>query len=207
MPRPFPAVIRPATSTSTTPIPKRPATRRAAQTTNIGLAWAAFELGIPTTISGTINDTGYYSTRYHAAYIQDDYRLTSKMRLGFGVRFEREGGISERYNRGIAGGYNFSYVPAYAQAVQNAYLSNPIAGVPSIYVAGGVNYLGKNYNNWTDGTNRLLPNFSFVYAYDPKTVLRIGWGMYSDTFNAFNSRPGQNGYSQTTTRRFQPTTD
>ena len=170
-----------------------------AQTTNIGLAWASFELGLPSTIQGTINDTGYYSTRYHAGYIQDDYRLTSKMRLGFGVRFEREGGIAERYNRGIAGGYNFSYTPAYAQAVQNAYLSNPVPGISSITVAGGVNYLGKNYNNWTDGTNRFLPNVSFVYAYDQKSVLRLGWGMYSDTFNDFNSRPGQNGYSQTTT--------
>ena len=29
-----------------------------AQTTNIGLAWASFELGLPSTIQGTINDTG-----------------------------------------------------------------------------------------------------------------------------------------------------
>jgi hypothetical protein len=169
------------------------------QTTNIGLAWAAFEMGLPTTIQGTINDTGYYTTRYHAGYVQDDYRVTSKLRFGFGVRFEREGGISERYNRGIAGGFNSSFVPVYATAVQNAYLANPVPGVPSITVAGGVNYLGKNYNNWTDGTNRLLPNVSMVYSYDQKTVLRMGWGMYSDTFNAFNSRPGQNGFSQTTT--------
>jgi hypothetical protein len=169
------------------------------QTSQIGLAWAAFELGLPTTIQGTINDTGYYTTRYHAAYIQDDYRVSSKIRVGFGLRFEREGGISERYNRGLAGGYNTSYIPAYAQAVQSAYLASPVAGIPSINVTGGVNFLGKNYNNWTDGTNRALPNVSFVYAYDPKTVFRSGWGMYSDTFNAFNSRPGQNGYSQTTT--------
>jgi hypothetical protein len=170
------------------------------QTTNIGLAWASFELGLPSTIQGSINDTGYYSTRYHAGYFQDDYRVTSKLRFGFGLRFEREGGISERYNRGIAGGYQYGYVPAYAQAVQAAYAANPsVPGVASISVAGGVNYLGKNYNNWTNGTNRVLPNGSVVYAWDPKTVFRAGWGMYSDTFNDFNSRPGQNGYSQTTT--------
>jgi hypothetical protein len=169
------------------------------QTSNIGLAWAAFALGLPSTIQATVNDTGYYSTRYHSGYIQDDFRVTNKLRLGFGVRFEREGGISERYNRGLAGGYNTSFIPAYAQAVQNAYLANPIAGLSSITVAGGNNYLGKNYNNWTQGTNRLLPNASIVYAYNLKTVFRAGYGFYSDTFNAFNSRPGQNGYSQTTT--------
>ncbi len=167
---------------------------------NTGLGWAAFELGLPTSISGTVNDTGFYTTRYHSAYIQDDFRVTNRLRLGFGLRFEREGGISERFNRGLAGGYNFSYVPPYAQAVQAAYAASPNSNLPasSFTVAGGVNYLGLNYPNWTDGTNRLLPNVSTVYAFNTKTVLRIGYGWFSDTFNSMNSRPGMNGYSQST---------
>jgi len=171
------------------------------QTTNIGLAWAAFEVGLPSTIQATINDTGYYTTRYHSGYIQDDFRVTNKLRFGFGLRFEREGGISERFNRGIAGGFNSAYVPPYAQAVEAAYAANPIPQLTAsqFLVTGGVNFLGKNYPNWTDGTNRFLPNASAVYSWDQKTVMRAGYGWYSDTFNGFNSRPGQNGYSQTTT--------
>jgi hypothetical protein len=171
------------------------------QTTNTGLAWAAFELGLPNSIQATQNDTGYYSTRYHAAYIQDDFRVTGKLRFGFGLRFEREGGTSERFNRGLAGGYNSAYTPPYAQAVQAAYAASPSPLLPAsqFLVSGGVNYLGKNYPNWTAGTNRFLPNASMVYSWDAKTVLRVGYGWYSDTFNDFNSRPGQNGYSQTTT--------
>src|ERR1019366_3107852 len=100
-----------------------------------------------------------------------------------------------------AGGYNSGYAPPYAQAVQAAYAASPIPQLPAaqFVVAGGVNYLGKNYPNWTAGTNRLLPNLSAVYSWDAKTVVRVGYGWYSDTFNDFNSRPGQNGYSQTTT--------
>ena len=171
------------------------------QTSNIGLAWAAFAMGLPSTIQATQNDTGYYTTRYHSAYIQDDFRISSKLRVGFGLRFEREGGTSERFNRGLAGGYNFAYAPPYAQAVQAAYAASPIPQLPAsqFLVAGGVNYLGKNYPNWTAGTNRLLPNASVIYSWNSKTVLRVGYGWYSDTLNAFNSRPGQNGYSQTTT--------
>jgi hypothetical protein len=170
------------------------------QTTNTGLAWAAFELGLPSAISATLNDTGYYSTRYHSAYLQDDYRVTGKLRFGFGLRFEREGGISERFNRGLAGGYNATYTPPYAQAVEAAYAASPMSLLPAsqFQVAGGVNFLGKNYNDWTGGTNRFLPNASAVYSWDAKTVIRAGYGWYSDTFNGFNSRPGQNGYSQTT---------
>ena len=167
---------------------------------NTGLGWAAFELGLPSSISGSINDTGFYTTRYHSAYIQDDFRVTNRLRFGFGVRFEREGGVSERFNRGLAGGYNFSYVPPYAQAVQAAYAANPNSLVPAsqFVVAGGVNYMGLTYPNWTNGTNRLLPNVSTVYAFNNKTVLRIGYGWFSDTFNSMNSRPGMNGYSQST---------
>jgi hypothetical protein len=170
------------------------------QTTNIGLAWAAFEMGLPTSMSATKNDTGYYSTNYHSAYLQDDFRVTSKLRFGFGLRFEREGGISERFNRGIAGVYNTSYIPPYAQAVEAAYTANPMSLLPAsqFTVAGGVNFLGKQYPNWTAGTNRFLPNVSAVYSWDAKTVIRAGYGWYSDTFNGFNSRPQQNGYSQTT---------
>src|ERR1035437_1507042 len=167
---------------------------------NLGLGWASFAMGLPSGISISRNDTGYYTTRYHAAYIQDDLRITSRLRIGFGLRFEREGGISERFNRGLAGGYNMSFVPAYAQATQTAYAASPIAQLPAsqFAVAGGVNYLGVNYPNWTSGTNRFLPNASLVYSLTNKTVLRTGYGFFSDTFNNMNSRPGMNRYSQST---------
>jgi len=179
-----------------------------------GLGWASYLMGLPSSMNVDTNDTGYWTTRYHTAYIQDDFRLTSKLRIGFGLRFEREGGITERYNRGVEGMYNFGAVPPYATAVQNAYstlLSNPAnasnaavqmlqQGMPAsgFQVVGGVSYLGQQYSNWTQGTNRFLPNVSVVYQINSKTVLRAGTGWHSDTFNSMNSRPGQNGYSQST---------
>ena len=171
---------------------------------NLGLGWAAFQMGLPSGISLNTNDTGYYGSRYYALYLQDDFRISSRLRIGFGLRFEREGGTTERFNRGISGGYNSSFVPAYAQAVQAAYAANPIAQLPAsqFAVAGGVNYLGKPYGNYTDGTNRFLPNVSMVYQINNKTVLRVGTGWFADTFNALVAtgyRPSQNGYSQATT--------
>ena len=182
-------------------------TRQADNTTtagSVGLGWAAFMMGLPTGITLSTNDTGYYSTRYHAFYIQDDYRVNKRLRFGFGLRFEREGGTAERFNRGLAGGFDFNYVPAYANAVQAAYASNPLAQLPAsqFKVAGGAYYLGKPYGNLTDGTNRLLPNVSAVFQITSKMVLRTGYGWFGDTFNslsASNSRSAQNGYSQATT--------
>jgi hypothetical protein len=188
------------------------------QTTTTGLGYAAFLMGLPNSITLDTNDVPYDSTPYHAGFFQDDYRITARLRIGFGLRFEREGGTTERFNRGLAGMYDFSYVPPYASAVQSAYaamLSNPAnasnpavqllqQGMPAnqFTVAGGVTYLGQKYNNLTSGTTRFLPNFSVVYQITPKTVLRAGTGWYGDTFNSFgstSSRPLLNGYNQTTT--------
>jgi hypothetical protein len=179
-----------------------------------GLGWASYLMGLPSSMSLDTNDTGYWTTRYHTAYFQDDLRLTSRLRIGFGLRFEREGGITERFNRGLEGQYNFSYVPPYASAVQSAYasmLSSPAnasnaavqmlaQGMPAsaFQVMGGVTYLGQQYSNWTSGTNRFLPNVSATYEINSKTVLRFGTGWFSDTYNVMTNRPGLNGYSQTT---------
>ena len=168
----------------------------------LGLSWAAFMTGMPNAAKLDINDTGYFSTPYHAAYIQDDFRVTDRLRLGFGIRFEYEQGTTERFDRGLSGAYDPSFKPAYAQAVQSAYNSQGNGFLPaSITVAGGPTYLGQPYNTLTNGTKRILPNFSAVYAFNEKTVLRFGTGLFSDTFNALagtGNRELQNGYSQST---------
>lgn len=184
------------------------------QTTTTGLGWASFLMGMPNSITLDTNDVPYDSTRYHALFFQDDFRITDRLRIGFGLRFEREGGTTERFNRGLAGGYDFSFVPPYASAVQSAYGSMLAGGSSAALqllqqampanqfnVSGGVTYLGQQYGNLTDGTNRFLPNVSAVYAINSKTVLRAGTGWYGDTFNASggtSARPQLNGYNQTT---------
>jgi hypothetical protein len=179
-----------------------------------GLGYASYLMGLPSSMSLDTNDTGFWSTPYQSAYVQDDFRITSRLRIGFGLRFEHEAGATERFNRGLEGMYNFGAVPPYATAVQNAYatmLSNPAnasnaavqmlaQGMPAsaFQVVGGVSYLGQQYSNWTQGTKRFLPNVSVVYQINSKTVLRAGTGWHSDTFNIMNTRPGMNGYSQST---------
>jgi len=191
------------------------------QTTNTGLGWASFLMGLPYSIQLNTNDVPYDSTPYYAAFFQDDYRITSRLRIGFGLRFEREGGTTERFDRGLAGMYDFNYAPPYASAVEAQYAGTAAAapaganattqeayqllqeGMPAsaFKVAGGVSYLGKQYDNLTAGTSRFLPNVSVVYAFNPKTVLRAGTGAFAASFNAMGgtgNRPNAVGYNQTT---------
>ena len=70
---------------------------------NLGLSWAAFMLGIPTTSSVDANDSYATVNPYYSGYIQDSWRVTPKLTLNFGLRFEYEAGMTERYNRMLVG--------------------------------------------------------------------------------------------------------
>ncbi len=175
-----------------------------------GLEWAAFMMGLPNAINIDTNDTSLWSARYRAFYLQDDWRLTNRLRMNLGLRYEREGGITERFNRGLAAGFDLNYRPPFADAVEAAYAKNPIPGLASIKVIGGIGYLGQPNKTYTDGTHHLLPRAGLVYQLSPKIVIRGGYGWFYDTLNPMNSdnaagRPSQDGFSQRTNTN--PTTD
>ena len=168
-----------------------------------GLAWAAFMMGLPSGITIPTNDSSFFSTRYRAFYLQDDIRITTRLRINLGLRYERETGINERFNRGLNGGFDFNYRPAFAAAAEAAYAANPLPELPAsqFKVQGGTYYLGAQGqpNTFTDGTHNLLPNFGVVYQLTSKTVIRGGYGWAYDTRRATSAgRPGQNGYSTAT---------
>jgi hypothetical protein len=164
---------------------------------NLGLGWAAFMMGVPSAITIDSNDSGYWSTRFRSLFINDDWRVTGRLRLNLGLRYEREAGITERFDRGIAGPFLFDAQLPFSAAAEAAYARSPLAELPAsqFKVLGGADYLGRERKTFTDGTHFLLPRIGVVYQINAKTVLRTGYGWYYDTFNANNTRPNQLGYS------------
>lgn len=168
---------------------------------NVALEWAAFMLALPGGINIDTNDSALISTRFRSFYINDDWRLSSKLRLSLGLRYEREAGMTERFNRGVSGGLDDTYRPPFAAAAEAAYAKNPIPELAAsqFKVQGGFWYLGTKYGKtFTDGTHKFLPRVGLVYQVGSKMVIRGGYGMFSDTFNPMNDRGNQNGYSQAT---------
>jgi len=165
---------------------------------NHALDWASFMMGLPTEARIDTNDSFYYSTRYRSFYVQDDWRLANRLRLNIGLRYEREGGTTERFNRGIAGGWDFDTKFPFSDLVEAAYAKSPLPEVKAIQVRGMAHYLGTKYDTFTDGTHHLLPRVGLVYQLNDKTVLRGGYGWYYDTFSTFIDRPRTDGYSQRT---------
>lgn len=162
--------------------------------------WAAFMMGLPSGMSIDTNDSAYWRTPRRALFFQDDWRLTNKLRVSLGLRYEREGGTSERFNRGISAAYVDGPSPI-TSAVEAAYAAAPIAGLPaSQFSANGFTpYLGTGgYDTATKGVHNFLPKAGIVYSLNNKTVIRAGWGVYADTLNVSNDRPYTDGFNQAT---------
>ena len=70
---------------------------------------AAFLLGVPTTGSGgnasQIDNSINYSVQsiYHGLFFQDDWRVSRKLTLNLGLRYDIEQGLTERFNRILRG--------------------------------------------------------------------------------------------------------
>jgi hypothetical protein len=92
--------------------------------------------------------------KYAAPWINDDIKLTSKLTLSFGVRFDWQSGLYEQHGR-------FStFDPA---------APNPVGHLGATVF--GSKAIGDS--NWNVG-----PRFGFAYALNNRTVIRGGYGMY-----------------------------
>jgi hypothetical protein len=149
-------------------------------TAGTGASLATMLLGYPT--SGSMNVVTSFDdfVRYVGGFVQDDYRITPKLTLNLGIRFEYESGIQERNNKLIVG-------------------LNPTAANPLPGVTGAVEYAGVGGNPTQTGdalSVRPAPRFGMAYQLDGKTVVRGGYGIFwAPTFFSFQNAIG---YSQTT---------
>jgi hypothetical protein len=147
----------------------------------VGQDLASLMLGIPT--SGRIDRSAdrYNSAMYHAVFFQDDWKVSDKLTLNLGVRYDYEGAPTERDNRNLRG-FDPSAELAITAAAQAAYAANPIPQVaPSAFsVRGGLGFASDSDPGfWNADKNNVQPRLGFAYQINEKSVLRGGWAIYS----------------------------
>jgi|HubBroStandDraft_6_1064221.scaffolds.fasta_scaffold18062_2 hypothetical protein len=109
---------------------------------------------------------------YRSAYFGDTWRVTSKLTLNFGVRYDLPGTWSERFN-------DMSY---WDPAATNRTVTG-CSGTPGVGVCPGDVFLvgdGANptRNNLPLTKTEFMPRLGAAYSWDQKTVIRAGFGLF-----------------------------
>ena len=173
-------------------------------------AFAAFLLGYPSTMQIVrASDYSEYSKTW-GFFGQDDLRLTKKLTLNLGLRWEFESALTERQNKSVSG-FDFAYTQPFeatAQANLAAILAklpanDPLKatfGLTSTSAKGGLLFAGKDTGSGVYSTpkNGFLPRLGFAYQWNDKTVFRGGFGLYQGFLGERRGDVIQPGYTQTT---------
>jgi hypothetical protein len=169
----------------------------------MGQGLASFLYGLPSPNgSFPINDSYAEQSTVPALHLQDDWKVTSRLTLSLGLRYERPSPVTERFNRSIRGFDATSASPISAQALAN-YARNPIAEVPvsQFRTMGGLTFAGVNGQPttlWKTSQNLFMPRAGFAYSVTPKMVLRGGYGIFFDALGVTNVHVNQTGFSLST---------
>jgi len=168
---------------------------------SVGQEFAAMLMGVPggsmdVTASSALQNT------FYGLYFQDDFRVTSKLTLNLGLRWEYEGPVTERFNRFAARFDNTTPNPIEPAAKAN-YAKSPIPELPvaDFRVLGGltwVNTAGMGRSPFYSEKNNWMPRIGLAYQFDRKTVLRAGYGLFYGVNGIYATVPIQTGFSQNT---------
>ncbi len=151
-----------------------------------GASLASMLLGYPAGGAVTTSDPISDLVNYYGVFFQDDFRVSSKLTLNLGIRYEYETGLKSPTNTLVA-----AFNPAASNPIQNQ--------VTGITTNGVIEYAGQNgYGNEAThptGT-KFGPRAGFAYALDSKTSIRGGYGLFWAPFSFGLYTPI--GYTQST---------
>jgi hypothetical protein len=168
----------------------------------LGQGLASFMLGIPT--GGWTDKNANYAEQsgYMALFLQDDWKVTRRLTVNVGLRWEVERPTTERFNR-TTRGFDFAAVNPVQAAALAQYAQSPIAQLPAsqFKTMGGLLFASINgvpRTLWNTDWNNFCPRAGIAFALRPKTILRTGFGIFFDSIGTDRADVFQQGYDQRT---------
>ncbi len=148
-----------------------------------GDPFASLLLGYHSSVSYNIAAAYALQQIYTAPFAQDDWRVTDRLTVNLGVRWDYESPFTERYNKQVT-----SFCTSCVSPLQVA--------VPSLKLNGGLEFTSNNNRYaYPQDWNNVQPRLGAAYQVTPRTVARAGYGVIY--FNTLESPIGT-GFSQST---------
>ncbi|MFB3828735.1 MAG: TonB-dependent receptor domain-containing protein [Bryobacteraceae bacterium] len=168
----------------------------------MGQGLASMLFGVPTGGNMDVNASSAEQSTFTGLFVHDDWRITPRLTLNAGVRYEYEGAVTERYNRSIQN-FDFGVASPVEAAVRANYARSPLPEVPlsQFRLMGGLTFAGVNGAPralWKPDRNNLAPRIGLAYRLDSKTVLRAGYGVFFEQNGIDRRGVNQGGFNQST---------
>ncbi|MCC7342844.1 MAG: TonB-dependent receptor [Bryobacterales bacterium] len=149
---------------------------------NTGVAMASFLLGLPGGGSVTPSPALALQNLYYGFYVQDAWKVTPRLTLNMGVRWEMESPRTERFNQLT----NFDFNAA------------PPLNVPDLNLHGALAFVGVDgiprYQTQLD-KNNVSPRLGIAYQLSDRVVIRTGAGIFYASTTGIGGSPGDQGIS------------
>ena len=148
---------------------------------------AGLLLGYPAAATGFVPTNMNQYVDYVSGFAQDDFRVTPKLTVNFGVRWERESGLKEKNNNLIVG--------------FNPDALNSISTTSGIPTRGAVMFAGVNGAPRETGNpnlNKFSPRLGAAYQLNSKTTIRGGYGVFWAPMFAYGSPYMPEGFTAST---------
>jgi hypothetical protein len=167
---------------------------------------ASLLIGDPSSGGLKYSISPFYSQHYYAVWAQDDWKVTPKLTLNFGVRYDLLEAPVERHNK-----LNYAFDTTDA----NTLINNQVQALhPTAYctatpstgpgtclggpITGGIRFAGVNgapRGAYSTNLLNIQPRFGAAYAFSPRTSLRAGFG---EMYITDVSNDSSNGFSAST---------
>ncbi|MFB3827427.1 MAG: carboxypeptidase regulatory-like domain-containing protein [Bryobacteraceae bacterium] len=171
-------------------------------TAPIGQGLAALLFGVPTGGSIDLNASRAEQSGFGGLYFQDDWKVTRRLTVNLGLRWEFETSPTERFNRSVRG-FDFSTASPISAAALKNYTAKPIPELPvsQFRTMGALTFTGAGGQprGYYETSKKIFaPRVGWAYQLNARTVLRGGYGIFPDVVGIDRNHANQAGFSQRT---------
>jgi len=152
-----------------------------------GEGFSALLLGLPDYLSNQYNrGFFYFRQRYFAWYINDKWRVTPRLTLNLGVRWDKWTPYSEKQNRLVTAPLD-SILNSFQVITPDSHTISSLPGIPSAVLQSwsnrGLTYstadaYGYPTNLFSADNNNFGPRLGAAFKVDDKTVIRGSYGIF-----------------------------